>query len=88
MHPVGIVEGPEDQVLDVHQAAGVLPAPGLVAPDEAAQDAGVADRVVGPADGAGSSRGTGMYFSISSTSSCRLIRYSVIQVVMRLPPVL
>ena len=46
----GIVERPQDELLDVEQAGGVLPAAGLVAPDEAAQDAPVADRVVGPAD--------------------------------------
>ena len=35
-----------------------------------------------------SSRATGMYFSIRSTSSCRLMRYSVIHVVVGLAPVL
>jgi hypothetical protein len=48
--PAGIVEGPQDERLDVDEAGGVLPASGLVAPDEAAQDAVVADGVVGPAD--------------------------------------
>ena len=50
VNPGGIVEGAKDEALHVDEASGVLPAPGLVAPDEAAQDAGLADRVVGPAD--------------------------------------
>ena len=89
MDPVRPVDRRVDQLGDVVQAGRVLPAAGLVAPDEAAQDAGVAD--LGPsacAIGAWSSGGTGMYLRISSMSSSCLIRYSVIQVVLRSPAVL
>jgi hypothetical protein len=50
MDPIGILEGLEDQQLDFHQATGVLPAAGLVAPDEAPQNPRVADPVVLPPD--------------------------------------
>ncbi|HOR28904.1 MAG TPA: hypothetical protein PLS90_04225 [Candidatus Sumerlaeota bacterium] len=36
----------DDQINDVVQASGVLPAPGLVSPDEPSQDAGVPNAIV------------------------------------------
>ena len=66
----------------------MLPAARLIAPDEPAQDARVADLVVRLAIGGRMSSGTGMYLRIRSISSSCLIRYSVIHVVLRSPAVL
>jgi len=51
MDPVGMVYALHDQLLLRHQAAGMLPAAGLVAPDETAQNPGLTDTVVFSGDG-------------------------------------